>query len=43
VKMFVMEDASNTVQILVECAMKGIWFVQLTVCDGEEQKKWVAR
>ena len=25
-KTFVMEDASNTVQILVACAMQGIWF-----------------
>ena len=23
---FAMEDASNTVQILVACAMQGIWF-----------------
>ena len=25
-KTFAMEDASNTVQILVACAMQGIWF-----------------
>ena len=25
-KTFAMTDASNTVQVLVACAMKGIWF-----------------
>ena len=27
-KTFAMEDASNTVQILVACAMQGIWLIQ---------------
>ena len=42
-KTFAMMDASNTVQILVACVMKGIRSVQLTVCDEEEQKKRAAR
>ena len=40
-KTFVMTDASNTVQILVACAMQGS--AQLTIWDEEEQKKRVAR
>ena len=40
-KTFAMTDASNTVQILVACAMQSYGSVQLTVCD--EQKKRAAR
>ena len=42
-KTFAMADASNMIQILVACAMQGIWFSSITVCDEEEQKKRVAR
>ena len=42
-KTFAMEDASNTVQILVACASRAYGSVQLTVCDEDEQKKRVAR
>ena len=43
-KTFAMMDASNTVQILVVCAMmQGIRSVQLTICDEVEQKKRAAR
>ena len=42
-KMFAMTDASNTVKVLVACAMKAYGSVQLTICDEEEQKKWAAR
>ena len=42
-KTFAMTDASNTVQVLVACAMKAYGLVQLTVCDEEEQKKRAVR
>ena len=38
-----MEDASNTVQVLVACGCRANGSAQLTVCDDEEQKKQAAR
>ena len=42
-KTFAMEDAPNTVHILVACAMQGIRFSSINYLREEEQKKRAAR